>query len=81
MKILSPKNFMKHVNVKLTDRFACLPFLELYASNFPFGSICLEFWFEGLTYDPGGNVGILDIAEIMKINEITTISRKFKNVL
>ena len=72
---------MKNVNVKLTNWFACLPFLELYASNFPFGSICLEFWFEGLTYDPGGNVGILDVAEIMKINEIITISRKFMNVL
>ena len=72
---------MKHLKVKLTDRFACLPFLELYASNFPFGSICLEFWFESLTYDPGGNVGILDVAEIMKINEIITISRKFMNVL
>ena len=72
---------MKHVNVKLTDRFACLPFLELYAGNFPFGSISLEFWFEGLAYDPGGNVGILDVAEIIKINDITTISRKFKNVL
>ena len=71
---------MKNVNLKLTDRFACLPFLELYASNLPFGSISLEFWFESLTYDLGGNVGILDVAGILQINEITTISRKFKNV-
>ena len=57
-------------NCKLTDWLAAFPFLELYACNFPLGSICLEFWFECLAYHPGGDVGILNVAEITKIYEI-----------
>ena len=65
------------LELKLTNRLATFPFLELYTCDFPLGSICLKFWFECFSYDPGGDVGILDVAGITKkFTKLKSISRK-----
>ena len=46
----------------LTFRFPVDPLLELDGGDLPFGRVRLQLRLERLPHDPGGDVGVLDVA-------------------